>query len=316
MTEQGSAAAPPQSRSGASRIAAWASTTTAGDGSTTGQRTHRYLRLALVLLVVTLLAAVAAEVIRTGEVLPSISHYFYTPARNVFVACLVAVSLALLALSGRDLETSLLDAAAIFAPLIALVPTGFDDDPDAMAPQCPPDAECLPAVYLPDVHNGVIVYAVAVTLVVATALTVRALQRQRLRGTLVTGALALAVAALLLALAFAPGISDGFPFNPALPLSVHFAVTGAFFLAFAAVPVVHALPRRSASASPVALWQRAIYIAVPLMIVLDLVLMLSLMTLWPHVVFWGELTALLLFALFWLTQTIQRWPEANPPSLV
>src|SRR5690606_12091570 len=53
--------------------------------SPTGQRTHRYLRLALVGLVLTLLIAVSVEIVRSGTVLPSISHYFYSPARNVFV---------------------------------------------------------------------------------------------------------------------------------------------------------------------------------------------------------------------------------------
>ncbi len=305
------APAPP---SGAATIvAAWASSTTPGDGSTTGQRTHRYLRLALVGLVVALLAAVLVQIVAAGgEVLPSISHYFYTPARNVFVGSLVAVSLALLALSGRDLETALLDIAAVFAPLIALVPTGFDDDPDALQPQCPADADCLPAQYLPDVQQGVIVYAIVVALVVATGLVVRTVQRQRLRGTVVSGTIALLVAVLLLVFAFAPGVSDGFPFNTALPISIHFAVTVAFFVAFAAVPIIHALPGDPASAAPVARWQRAVYIAVPILMIADLVLLLVAARAWPRVVFWGELTALILFALFWVTQTIQRWKERDP----
>ncbi len=283
---------------------------------TTGQRTHRYLRLALVVLVIALLTSVAVEIVRTGVVLPSISHYFYTPARNIFVGCLIAVSLALLALSGRDLETVFLDVAAIFAPLIALVPTGYDDDPDAIAPQCPKDAECLPAAYLPDVHNGVITYAIVMALIVATAVTLRAIERRPLRSTLIVGAVGVVVALLLVVLAFAPGISRGFPFNDALPISVHFAVTAAFFLAFAAVPLVNALRRTDepGSTSP-ARWQRAVYVAVPALLVIDLVLLFALMTLWPRIVFWGEAIALLLFALFWLVQTIERWADANPPSL-
>lgn len=296
-------------------VAAWAGSTTAGDGSTTGQRTHRYLRLALVGLVAALLLAVLVQIVASGgEVLPSISHYFYTPARNVFVGSLIAVSLALLALSGRDLETAFLDVAAIFAPLIALVPTGFDDDPDAVQPQCPADADCLPAQYLPDVQQGVVVYAIVVTLVVATALVVRTVQRQRLRGTVVSGTIAMVVAVLLLVFAFAPGVSDGFPFNTALPISIHFAVTIAFFVAFAAVPILHALPGDPAAAAPVARWQRVVYIAVPILMIVDLVLLGVATRAWPGVVFWGELTALLLFAVFWLTQTIQRWTERDPES--
>lgn len=288
---------------------------TGSPSPTTGQRTHRYLRLALVVLVLALLTSVVIEIVRTGVVLPSISHYFYTPARNVFVGCLIAVSVALLTLSGRDTETVLLDVAAVFAPLIALVPTGYDDDPDALQPQCPKDADCLPASYLPDVHNGVITYAIIVAAVVAVAVTVRAAQRRPLRGTLIAGGTAVVVAALLLALAFAPGLSDGFPFNDALPISIHFAVTVAFFLSFAAVPVVHALAPSRDGGRPLAPWQRAIYLAVPALLVLDLVLLFALMEVWPWVTFWGEGVALTLFALFWLVQTIERWDQPDPPSL-
>ena len=56
-------------------------------------------------------------------VLPSVSAYYYSPARDVFVGALIAASLALFALSGRGPSRALLDAAALFAPLIALVPT-------------------------------------------------------------------------------------------------------------------------------------------------------------------------------------------------
>lgn len=284
--------------------------------TTTGQRTHRYLRLALVLLVVALLTAVAVEIAATGTVLPSISHYFYTPARNAFVGCLVAVSLSLLALSGRDLETTLLDVAAVFAPLIALIPTGYDDDPDALRPQCPTDAECLPADYLPDVHNGVVTYAIVTGLVVATALIVRAVARLPLRSTLIAGGIGVAVAAVLLLLAFAPGLREGFPFNRLLPVSMHFAVTTAFFASFAAVPLVHALRRDAPPDETPAPWQRAIYLAVPALLVVDLVLLFALMQAVPGFVFWAEAVALLLFAVFWLVQTIQRWHEPNPPSLL
>jgi hypothetical protein len=98
----------------------------APDSATTPHRTHRALRLSLAMVVLALFVGVAVEVVRSGGlVLPAISLYFYTPAQGVFVSALVAASLALVVLAGRDLETVFLDVAAVFAPLIALVPTSI-----------------------------------------------------------------------------------------------------------------------------------------------------------------------------------------------
>jgi H+/Cl- antiporter ClcA len=66
--------------------------------STSTQRTHRYLRIAIGGTVVVIFAAMLAAVPTVGW-LASISDYFYTPARNAFVGALIAASLALLALS-------------------------------------------------------------------------------------------------------------------------------------------------------------------------------------------------------------------------
>ena len=91
-------------------------------GSTSVQRTYRYLRIAIAGTVVVIFAAMAVAAIEVGW-LATESDYFYTPARNAFVGALIAAALALVALSGRGAERALLDAAALFAPLIAVVPT-------------------------------------------------------------------------------------------------------------------------------------------------------------------------------------------------
>src|ERR1041384_993146 len=102
---------------------------TATTEPTTGQRTHRALRLALAFVVFALFAGVLVQLVADGGTFrPSISHYFYSPAHNIFVAALVAASLALIALTGRDIETVFLDLAAVFAPLIAFIPTGLATD--------------------------------------------------------------------------------------------------------------------------------------------------------------------------------------------
>ncbi len=89
------------------------------------QRTYRYLRLGMILLVVLLAVAVVMESRRYGSLLDSISAYYYTPVHSVFVACLCAVGACLIIYRGRtDLEDVALNAAGFLAFVVAFVPTG------------------------------------------------------------------------------------------------------------------------------------------------------------------------------------------------
>ncbi|HEY7453377.1 MAG TPA: hypothetical protein VH683_02345 [Thermoleophilaceae bacterium] len=89
-------------------------------------KTWRYLRLAMVALIVGLIAAIAYE---WGKVSPncfqtSISAYYYTPVHGYFVGALMAIGVCLFCLKGStDAEDTLLNLAGIFAVIVALVPT-------------------------------------------------------------------------------------------------------------------------------------------------------------------------------------------------
>jgi hypothetical protein len=291
----------------------------AGDGSTTGQRTHRYLRLALVAVIVVLFLAVALQIAVSGQPpLPSISHYYYTPAGALFAAALIAATLALVALSGRDTETVLLDIAAVFAPLVAIVPTGYVAAVGLDGVSCPTGTSCVPEPYLDATRLGVAVYAIMVGLVVVTALILAAVQKLPWRGVVVVSVIGLAVTAALLALTFAPGLDAGFPFNDVLGgESIHYIVTIAFFAAFALVPLVNAIPReREPGEAPLTTGYQIVYLAIPLLMFGTLALMYVLRDEVPGIVFWCEFVALFLFALFWAVQTVHRWNESNPRSLL
>lgn len=133
--------------------------------TTTGQKTHRYLRLALVLVVFALLVAVSLQSVVViwqplqfgWHPLPSISHAFYTPVRDVFTGALIAVSVALLALSGRNRATTLLDVCAVFAPLIAIVPTGIADTRAEGHLPCPAAMDCIPGGAVESAKAGIAV---------------------------------------------------------------------------------------------------------------------------------------------------------------
>ncbi len=89
-------------------------------------KTYRYLRIALASLVVLLFASVILEVVATDPtcVQGSISAYYYTPVRAVFVGVLVTMGICLIALKGStELEDVLLNLAGMLAPGVAFVPT-------------------------------------------------------------------------------------------------------------------------------------------------------------------------------------------------
>ena len=89
------------------------------------QATYRYLRLALILLTLLLLFSVILQIVADGgDVLPSVSAYYYTGARDVFVASLCAIGVCLIIHRGRsDTEDLLLNGAGYLSFFIAFVPT-------------------------------------------------------------------------------------------------------------------------------------------------------------------------------------------------
>ncbi|MEX0426113.1 hypothetical protein AB3X52_00660 [Nocardioides sp. DS6] len=91
--------------------------------SGTEQTTYRYLRAALLALLLALAVSVAVETLRRGWE-TSLSSYYYTAAGPVFVGVLTSVGVCLIALrGGTDAEDVCLNLAGISAPMVAFVPT-------------------------------------------------------------------------------------------------------------------------------------------------------------------------------------------------
>ena len=117
-------------------------------------KTYRYLRVAVVAMAVLLGVSVGIEIVfgPRGGILDSISAYYYTPVRGVFVGALIAVGLGLVAIKGREgPEDVMLNLAGMLAPLVALVPTpisvpvaGFEVE-----------RRTVPAALVPAVENNV-----------------------------------------------------------------------------------------------------------------------------------------------------------------
>jgi hypothetical protein len=285
--------------------------------TTSTQRTYRYVRLALVGVVIFLAASLAAQ-ISSGGTLTSVSAAYYTPAQPVFVASLCAVALALVALSGRSLEQALLDVAALFAPVIALVPTPVEiGDVAGYAPDCPDGASCVPAAVIPAVANGMLSLAVIGTLGVVAAAVLA-----RLQGTLSPAlVLALGVAAAAVA-----GMTLWWVLAPAsFLLGAHNGTAFVFFALIAAAAALGA--RRPAADDPrrtrllraaYALTAGGLTLALAFLavvIVLRAVGVDLVDATGVPLVLWGEAVALGLFAVFWLVQTVELWDDPDPATI-
>lgn len=87
-------------------------------------KTYRYLRIGLVGAVVLLAASILIERAEVDCWQRSISAYYYTPVRAIFVGVLMAVGLALIVIKGRTTWIDIsLNFAGMLAPVVAVVPT-------------------------------------------------------------------------------------------------------------------------------------------------------------------------------------------------
>lgn len=90
--------------------------------------TYRYLRIAMVAVLVMIAASVVIESVRSQCLLGSVSSYYYTPVRTVFVGALFAFGAALIAYKGHsDEEDDVLNVSGVMAFVVAIVPTVPDD---------------------------------------------------------------------------------------------------------------------------------------------------------------------------------------------
>jgi hypothetical protein len=281
------------------------------DESTSLQRTYRYLRIGIGSTILVIFVAVTVVSIDTHEILPSISQYFYSPARSLFVGALIAASIALFALSGRGPERSLLNAAAIFAPLIALVST-----PIPGVEGCTFDGGCVPTDAEPDVDTGVTTYLIIGFLAIAAVVLAMLIAKVTIRTVWVSLIVGGAVLILVLLLRW---LARDFFLSFA-----HVGAAGIFFLLIGAAAVFNV--RDEDKDHPPSGPMRVIYWIVAIGMVIDVVAFIIVVLsainsdtsgatlaepLVPPV-FLCEAIALSLFLLFWVVQSIQKWGHRDP----
>jgi len=279
-------------------------------------RTYRYLRLSLVGLVLLLLFCVWLERLGGEDInrrLGSISAYYYTPARSVFVGALVAIGISLVAIVGRrGFEDTALNIAGMLAPVVAMVPTPRG----AGGAPCDPEGRCsVPPEFVPSVVNNV-------------------------WGLVALGLLGLAVGGWIVIVGghSSPATRRGFFLavgvwvafllwfrlgrDPFLDLA-HYASAVPLFGLITCVAFVNARKasgRRDGVPSKEAKSYTAIYGVVAGLMALTFVVaaVLAVVDQWggggtpTEWVLWAEVVLLVAFAVFWVTQTLDYWNDGLP----
>ena len=98
-------------------------------GGETYEKSYRYLRLAMVGLLICVAVAVGYQSVLQGRLLGSVSAYYYTPAQAFFVSGLIGLGACMIALRGMNtLEDAALNLGGVFAAIVAIVPTGRNAD--------------------------------------------------------------------------------------------------------------------------------------------------------------------------------------------
>ena len=263
-------------------------------------RTWRYLRLAMIALVIGLGAAVAYEIVRRGGdcVQTSISAYYYTHAQAIFVGALVAIGACLICLRGStEHEDVLLNLSGMLAPVVAIVPTP-DAGKCASLPGVPEDPT-------PNIENNItalLVVGLAAFLMLA-ALSVLAWRRGQ------HGSHARPRTAALVGYGVAVGlwIAGGVVFLGAREWFVghaHGYAAGAMFTFIIVVAVLNAFSFKNKQRDPNARNRYSVIAILMPVSVLGLLVFGG-----KYHVLAAEIAAISLFAVFWAFQTEELWDE-------
>ena len=273
------------------------------------RKTHLYLRLGIIGAVVLLAISILLEFAKAGCIQTSVSAYYYTPVRAIFVGSLCAVGLSLIVYKGRTVaEDAALNGAGMLAPVVAVAPTIDVGGCYSVPPNpLPKEAGELANWVVTNIQNnfnalliaGVIGLGVAVVLAVVTARladqsipeTVRRVDPATRISLLGTGA------ALLLGWLLSAFWRD---FDTKAHGWSAVAMFGFLILAI----VFRAWSYRQQDDS---VWR--IYVGVAVLMILGAAVIVGTRVFGRHTVFWLETWEIFWFLAYWVAQTVKNWRE-------
>ena len=263
-------------------------------------KSYRYLRLVMIGLVIWLGVSVLIEVFASGAGCwrTSISSYYWTPVRGVFIASLVAVGACLVIIKGNtEIEDVLLNVAGALAPIVAFVPI-ID----------PRECQSTPWASATDgganIKNNVGAFLIAGVLATLVAWIVA---RREGNGKVSRGdVIGLVVTVALVSIGIALFLFQRTFFDR----WAHYLAAIPLFVVLLAVMVANAVSFARAHEGRVdakAVSNRYLLVAV---VTLGLVALMGAVTWlrgWDHATFWIEVVVIGAFVVFWTLQTLELW---------
>jgi len=270
--------------------------------------TYRYLRISMVGAVVLLAVSVAIERWQVDCWQTSVSAYYYTPVRAIFVGMLMAIGMCLIVIKGStQWEDAALNAAGMLAPIVAVVPTSDVGTCWSQTPIPLPvkdDGELADWV-VANIDNNVTALIVTGILGLIVAAVIASIATRNVRAVAEIGPVHMRLG-LLGAMAFLVGGAVVFAFWNDFDTRAHGLAAVTMFLFLALAVGINAWQRRAGPAPRV---YCLLYASIAILMVLAAVDMFPLGSRWTHMVLILEATEITLFAVFWLVQTNEHWHE-------
>ncbi len=270
-------------------------------------KTYRYLRIGMIGAVVLLAASIAIERSKVDCWQTSISAYYYTPVRAIFVGTMIAVGLSLIVYKGRSSwEDISLNFAGMFAPVVAVAPTTDVGDCWSIPPSPLPFNEdgSLAGWVVTNIDNNFYALLIAGGVGLAVAAGIAMVVNRSVRAPLAMGErgtrLSLAITGLLLLFGWWL-IQNWDDFNT--QAHGYAAVLMFVFLVCAVVAkVIEHWKERDEGR----FW---IYAAIAALMVLGGILIPTTRVFGDHTVFALEAYEIAFFAIYWSVQTAENWNE-------
>ena len=309
-------------------------------------KSYRYLRTAMVGLLVFLAVAVVIQSVQQGSILSSISAYYYTPGHAVFVGVLLGTGVCMIALKGTtEAEDILLNIGGILAPVVAFVPTARSDDYRTALQACRaqesavnqglPATDCPTILALQEATEANISNNVSALLIVgALGLIAAALfrlldNRKRTEADDVKTSRSIRLAWIGIAAAtvvYLGGLLMFTTMRQTFINTAHYIAALGLFACIVLVALVNARRRRGEnleSKDPPAGPNREFFVALYTLVASAMIIAVAvgfplvLAGTFEDTVLWLEAILIVLFASFWGLQTAERWShdhldEANP----
>lgn len=270
-------------------------------------KTYRYLRISMVGAVVLLGVSVLIERSNVDCWQTSVSAYYYTPVRAIFVGVLMAIGLCLIVIKGSTtFEDATLNAAGMLAPIVAVVPTTDVGICWSRAPgQVPINDGVLAPWVTENIDNNVTALLITGITGLLVAAVIASIATSNVKAIAEVGEPGMRLG-LLAAMIFLLSGAVLFVAWDDFDTRAHGIAAVLMFLFLALAVAGNAWQRRADPAPRPYFW---LYSAIAAAMVIAPLIMFPLESSWNHMVLILEAIEITLFAIFWIVQTKEHWGE-------